>query len=106
MEFLWFLVYMFQTDFLCCGVAPLGDQIVAFAYVENEEEEYSSGGSSSAGKKDFKNFKFKIKIDLKLMMRSMKRHDLLEVLDLSYESLNRIRSTVNHISKYHVMPSQ
>jgi len=42
------IVYMFQTDFLCCGVAPLGDQIVAFAYVENEEEEYSSGGSSSA----------------------------------------------------------
>ena len=28
---------MFQTDFLCCGIAPLGEQLVAFAYVEEEE---------------------------------------------------------------------
>jgi len=31
------IAHMFQTDFLCCGIAPLGEQLVAFAYVEEEE---------------------------------------------------------------------
>ncbi|XP_078486884.1 zinc finger protein isoform X2 [Ciona intestinalis] len=32
------VVHLFKTDFSCCGIAPLGDQIAALAYMEEDIE--------------------------------------------------------------------
>nr|NP_001071945.1 zinc finger protein [Ciona intestinalis]BAE93330.1 zinc finger protein [Ciona intestinalis] len=32
------VVHLFKTDFSCCGIAPLGDQIAALAYMEEDNE--------------------------------------------------------------------